>query len=219
MTPGSAHSSQASETAVLPPPSEPDLLPPASTSGEGGRSFEADEGSQPAAGLHPADLPMLLESLLFVAPEPAAIARLAQVLEVTVEEVEAALDALSASYRVQRRGLQLQRKGDRVQLTTAPEAAPYIEKFLGLDLSSKLSTAALETLAVIAYRQPITRAELEAVRGVNCDGVLRTLIARELIEPVGRLEQPGRPYLYGTTLQFLQYFGLPGLDQLPPLPE
>jgi segregation and condensation protein B len=76
----------------------------------------------------------------------------------------------------------------------------------------------METLAVIVYRQPITRADMEAVRGVNCDGVLRTLVARELVEPVGRLEQPGRPYLYGTTCQFLQYFGLSDLSELPPLP-
>jgi segregation and condensation protein B len=90
---------------------------------------------------------------------------------------------------------------------------------LGLDLSTKLSQAALETLAVIAYRQPLTRAEVEAIRGVGCDGVLRTLITRELVEAVGRLEQPGRPYQYGTTVQFLQYFGLDSLDHLPPLPE
>ncbi len=93
-----------------------------------------------------------------------------------------------------------------------------MEKFLGLDLSSKLSGAALETLAVIAYRQPLTRGEIEAIRGVNCDGVLKTLLARALVEPVGRLDQPGRPFLYGTTLQFLQYFGLEGLHRLPPLP-
>ena len=99
------------------------------------------------------------------------------------------------------------------------QAAPHIERFLGLDLSTKLSQAALEALAVIAYRQPFTRAEIEAIRGVGCDGVLRTLISRELVEPVGRLEQPGRPYQYGTTVQFLQYFGLESLDRLPPLPE
>ena len=105
------------------------------------------------------------------------------------------------------------------EFTTAPEAAGYIEKFLGLDLSTKLSGAALETLAVIAYRQPMTRGDIEAISGVNCDGVMKTLLARALIEPVGRLEQPGRPFLYGTTLQFLQYFGLEGLDRLPPLPS
>jgi len=167
----------------------------------------------------PGDLPALLESLLFVSAQPAPLAKLAQTLEIDEADVEAALDELAASYNANRRGLRVQRKRDRVQLITAPEAAPYVERFLGLDLSSKLSTAALETLAVIAYRQPLTRAEIEAVRGVNCDGVLRTIMARELVEPVGRLEQAGRPYLYGTTFQFLQYFGLESLDALPPLPE
>jgi segregation and condensation protein B len=161
----------------------------------------------------------LLESLLFVAAEPTPAGRLAQILAAPVEEVEAALVELKKACETGRRGVRLQRQGDRVQLTTAPEAAQFVESFLGLDLSSKLSPAALETLAVIAYRQPITRAELEAVRGVNCDGVLRVLITRELVEPVGRLERPGRPYQYGTTSQFLHYFGLSDLSQLPPLPE
>jgi segregation and condensation protein B len=164
-------------------------------------------------------LPALVESLLFVAEEPATVARLAQALDVTPEAVEAALAALSETLQTGGRGLRVQRKGDRLQLVTAPEAAPYIERFLGLDLSSRLSPAALETLAIIAYRQPVTKAEIEAVRGVNCDGVLRTLIARELVEPVGRLEQPGRPFQYGTTFQFLQHFGLESIEKLPSLPD
>ncbi len=139
-------------------------------------------------------------------------------LDLGEEVVQGAVDALAGRYAAERRGLRIIRRADRVHLTTAPEAAGHIEKFLGLDLSTKLSTAALETLAVIAYRQPLTRGDIEAIRGVNCDGVLKTLLARALIEPVGRLEQPGRPFLYGTTLQFLQYFGLEGLDRLPPLP-
>ncbi len=160
-----------------------------------------------------------LEALLLVAPSPTLIARFAQVLEVDEAAVQAALADLSEAYSNDRRGMRIVRKGDRAHLTTAPEAASLIERFLGLDLTTRLSAAALETLAVIAYRQPLTRGEIEAIRGVNCDGVLKTLIARELIEPVGRLEQPGRPFLYGTTLQFLQYFGLEGLDRLPPLPS
>lgn len=183
----------------------------------------AETGPQPASQEQPPvteeDLPMLLESLLFVAPAPTPVAKLGQVLGVNDETIEKALAGLAEDYVTKRRGLRLLRKGDRVQLTSAPEAAGHIERFLGLELSSKLSAAALETLAVIAYRQPITRAEIEAIRGVSCEGVLRTLIARELVEPVGRLEQPGRPFLYGTTLQFLQYFGLDSLDKLPPLPE
>jgi segregation and condensation protein B len=98
-----------------------------------------------------------------------------------------------------------------------PEAAPYIEKLLGLQRTGRLSAAAFETLALVAYRQPITRAAIEAVRGVNSDGVLRTLLSHGLIEEVGRLEQLGRPILYGTTFAFLQQFGLESLRDLPPL--
>jgi segregation and condensation protein B len=166
-----------------------------------------------------AELPRLIESLLFVASSPTAVAQLAQVFRVDEPTIEEALAKLAASCVAEHRGLTLQRKGDHVQLTTVPEAGPHIERFLGLELTTRLSQAALESLAMIAYRQPITRAQIEAVRGVNCDGVLRTLLARGLVEPVGRLEQAGRPFLYGTTFQFLQYFGLEDLEQLPPLPQ
>jgi segregation and condensation protein B len=174
------------------------------------------DGPPPPA---PEALPALLETLLFVSPSPVAVARLAQAAGMDISEVEVALSVLGGQLRVQGRGVRLQRKDDRVSLTSAPEHAPYIERLLGLDLSSRLSNAGMETLAVIAYRQPLTRPQIEAIRGVNCDGVLKTLITRELIEPVGRLEQPGRPFLYGTTFQFLQYFGLTSLADLPPLPD
>ena len=157
----------------------------------------------------------LLESLLFVADEPVAVSQLAKALEVEMESIKEALERLRAEYS--QRGLRIQRKGERVQMVTAPEAASHIERFLGLRLSGKLSTAALETLAIIAYQQPITRAQIEAVRGVNCDGVLRTLTSKGLIEEIGRLEQAGRPIIYGTTFEFLQYFGLQDLAELPPL--
>jgi segregation and condensation protein B len=104
-------------------------------------------------------------------------------------------------------------------MVTAPEASEYIRKFLGLELSGKLSPAAMETLAIIAYRQPMTRAEVEAIRGVNSDSTIRTLLNRGLIEEQGRLDQPGRPILFGTTFDFLQQFGLTTLEQLPPLRE
>jgi segregation and condensation protein B len=157
----------------------------------------------------------LLESLLFVADAPVAVSQLATVLEVEVKCIEEALERLRVEYS--QRGLRVQRRGERVQVVTAPDAAPYIERFLGLQLSGKLSTAALETLAIIAYQQPVTRAQIEGVRGVNCDGVLRTLARKGLIEETGRLEQAGRPILYGTTFEFLQYFGLQDLAELPPL--
>lgn len=158
---------------------------------------------------------LLLESLLFVADGPVAVSQLAKVLEVEVTSVEEALERLRRAYS--QKGLRIQRQGEQVQMVTAPEAAPHIERFLGLQLKSTLSPAALETLAIIAYQQPITRAQIEAVRGVNCDGVLRTLTSKGLIEEVGRLEQAGRPILYGTTFEFLQYFGLQDLTELPPL--
>lgn len=160
-------------------------------------------------------LPALVESLLFVASEPSPIERLASVLQVTSEQVEEALRTLDEQYT--NRGLRLQRKRQRVQLVTNPEAADAVRQFLGLELTGKLSPAALETLAIVAYRQPVTRAQVEAVRGVNSDSVIRTLVNRGLIEEQGRLDQAGRPIIYGTTFDFLQQFGLSSLDQLPPL--
>jgi segregation and condensation protein B len=157
----------------------------------------------------------LIESLLFVASEPVAVERLASVLKISVEQAESGLRKLGEEYS--HRGLRLQRKGQRVQLVTAPEAAELVRSFLGLEASGKLSPPAMETLAIVAYRQPVTRAQIEAVRGVNSDSVLRTLINRGLVEEQGRLDQAGRPIVYGTTFEFLQQFGLTGTDQLPPL--
>jgi segregation and condensation protein B len=158
-----------------------------------------------------------VECLLFVADEPVSVGRLAEALEVTPGQVEWALTDLAAAYVG--RGLRLQRVGSRVQLITTPQAAPYVERFLGLEARTSLSQAALETLAIIAYRQPITRPEIEAIRGVSSDSVLRTLLSVGLIEDVGRAPTVGRPILYGTTFEFLQHFGLSGLDELPPMDE
>lgn len=160
---------------------------------------------------------ILLEGLLFVASEPAAIERLATALDVPIARVEQGLLRLEA--QLEHRGIRLQRHNGSAQLVSATEVADAIEVFLGLDLNTKLSRAALEALAIIAYRQPVTRPQIEAIRGVNSDGVIRTLLHRGLIEEVGRLEQAGRPILYGTTFAFLQYFGLENVDELPPLDE
>ena len=162
-------------------------------------------------------LRVLLESLLFVAQEPVSVSDLAQCLEADAEAVSEALDRLAMD--LSGRGLGLQRLRNRVQLVTPPGAAPFVERFLGLERTGRLSPAAFETLALIAYRQPITRAGIEAVRGVNSDGVLRTLLSHGLVEEAGRLEQPGRPYLYGTTFQFLQQFGLKSIADLPSLDD
>jgi len=159
------------------------------------------------------ELSARVEALLFVADEPIPIQQLAQALEVSEGEILAALEILAQHCQV--RGLRLQRSNRSVQFVTAPEAAADVQRFLGLESSSKLSPAALETLALIAYRQPVTRVQVEAVRGVNCDGVLRTLLSRGLVAAQGRLEQAGRPIVYGTTFEFLQYFGLSDLSQLP----
>jgi segregation and condensation protein B len=163
----------------------------------------------------PLELAAIVESLLFVADAPVPVSQLAEATERDVSEIEATLQAMAESYA--RRGMRLQRRGNLVQLVSAPEAAPYIERFLGLTLSSKLSAAALEALAIIAYQQPITRPQIEAIRGVSSDGVLRTLMSKGLIEELGRLETVGHPILFGTTFEFLRYFGLESLTDLPPL--
>jgi len=170
-----------------------------------------------AVNATPEALGALVESLLFAAAEPLTVARLAAVLLVEAEQIEQALQALDRD--LVGRGICLQRKDDRIQLATRPAAAAAIERLLGVDTSPRLSPAALEALAVIAYRQPVTRTQLEAIRGVNCDGVLRTLLSRSLIEEQGRLDAVGRPILFGTTFEFLQYFGLSRVEDLPPLPE
>ncbi len=170
-----------------------------------------------AANTSPEALSALVESLLFAAAEPLTVARLAAVLLVEAEQIEQALQALERD--LVGRGICLQRKDDKIQLATRPAAASAIERLLGVDTSPRLSPAALEALAVIAYRQPVTRTQLEAIRGVNCDGVLRTLLSRSLIEEQGRLDAVGRPILFGTTFEFLQYFGLSRVEDLPPLPE
>jgi len=163
------------------------------------------------------ELEGLLEALLFVADGPVELERLASVLDEPLDRVVQALDAWLT--RHQQGGLTIARSGNRVLLTTRPEAAPLIERFLGVEGSARLSTAAMETLAIIAYLQPVTRARIDAIRGVSSAGVIRTLLARELVQVVGVLEQAGRPELLGTTFAFLQYLGLTSLDELPMLPE
>jgi segregation and condensation protein B len=165
----------------------------------------------------PVPLKTLVESLLFVAEGPVAVAALARALEVEPEKVDAALAELKSDYA--ERGIRVQRARDKVQLVSAPDAATVIQTFLGIDGSGHLSAAALETLAIIAYRQPITRPAIEGVRGVNCDGVIHSLLTRGLIQEVGRMETAGRPILYATTFDFLQHFGLRDVEDLPPLED
>jgi segregation and condensation protein B len=159
----------------------------------------------------------LTEAILFVANGAVAIDDLRKALDADADDLDIALANLAAQRAAG--GVRLQRKGNEIQLVTAPEAAPYIEAFLGIQISARLSAAALETLAIIAYREPVTRAQIEALRGVNSDGVLGTLLARGLIAEAGRLETVGHPHLYTTTFQFLQQFGLKSVADLPPLEE
>ncbi len=162
------------------------------------------------------ELPALLEALLLVSPEPADLRDLAAAAGVAVSTVE---DALTTINDDPSRGWVVIRHRDTVHLSSAPRFAPYVRRFLGLDREARLSGAALETLALIAYRQPVTRAEIESLRGVDSSGVLSTLFARGLIEVAGRLPTVGNPHQYVTSLEFLKQFGLRSLEDLPPLAE
>jgi segregation and condensation protein B len=154
-------------------------------------------------------------ALLFAADEPLSVADIARLLEIRPSHVRRVARALADDPPP---GLLLQRDGDRLQLVTAPDSARYIRRLRGLEEQARLSRAALEVLAVVAYRQPATRAEIEAIRGVNGDRALSTLLARGLVTEVGRRETVGRPVLFGTTLGFLEHLGLRALDDLPPVP-
>jgi segregation and condensation protein B len=160
-----------------------------------------------------------LESLLFVADAPVEAAQLARVVNAPVEVVETHLRRMDELLRTQARGLRVAERNGRFQMVTAPAAASLIEAFLNFDMTTRLSAPALETLAIVAYRQPVTRAQIEAVRGVDCSGVLRSLVQRGLIEEVDRLDAPGRPVRYGVTDLFMHHFGLTTMQELPPLPE
>ena len=153
-----------------------------------------------------------LEAVLFVAEKPVSRGELAKVAGATPRQVDVALAELAQGYAGT--GLRLAHDGDDWQVITAPEHAAAVSTYLGAD-RLRVSSASLETLAVIAYRQPVTRAEVEAVRGVNCDQTIYTLMTRRLIEERGRRETPGRPILYGTTWEFLECFGLSSLEDLP----
>lgn len=164
------------------------------------------------------NLSALLESLLFVAADPVSPAQLAQASGFPEAEVEIALAELQQEYEERNRGLRLQRREDRLLLVTNPSAARMIEEFLQLEMTVQLRAPALETLAVIAYLHPVTRAQVEAVRGVDCSGVLRNLLQLGLVAEFDRLDAPGRPIRYAVTDQFMQHFGLTSLDDLPGLP-
>jgi segregation and condensation protein B len=165
------------------------------------------------------ELARAIEAVLFVAVEPVLPSLLAELLEEPVERVEEVLTRLSESYLNEGRGFILTRIAGGARLQTHPDLSPYVERFANRDVSHRLSTAALETLAIVAYRQPVSRGQISSLRGVNVDGVTRLLEQRGYIEVVGRADGPGQPALYGTTDLFLERLGLDSLQQLPPVED
>ena len=156
-----------------------------------------------------------LEAVLFVAPVAVSLSQLASALDISEAQVEIVIKHLAEDF--QDRGFRIQKHAGRIQLTTAPDVGEAVERFLGLEITSYLSQAALEALSIVAYEQPVTRPQVDAIRGVNSDGVMKSLLHKGLIQDIGRAEGPGRPILYATTPEFLQQFGLNSLDELPPL--
>ncbi|RIK04273.1 MAG: SMC-Scp complex subunit ScpB [Acidobacteria bacterium] len=154
-----------------------------------------------------------------VAEEAVPAELLAQVLEVAVTDVREALEGLAATYEQEERGFCVREVAGGWRYFSHPDEAPYVEHFVRTEQSPRISAAALETLAIVAYRQPVSRAQLSAIRGVNCEGVLRSLIVRGLVEEVGRDSGPGQGVLYGTTLKFLEQMGMNKLEELPLLSE
>nr|WP_229799483.1 SMC-Scp complex subunit ScpB [Couchioplanes caeruleus] len=182
-------------------------------------SGSADEGERQEPELKPlddAELRAALEAILLVVDEPVAEMQLAQIVEQPTERVAAMLEDISARYTAAGHGFDLRRAAGGWRLYTRPEYAPYVERFVLDGQSVRLTQAALETLAVVAYKQPVTRSRISAIRGVNCDGVMRTLVTRGLIEECGTEGETGA-FLYRTTALFLEKLGLNSVDQLPPL--
>jgi segregation and condensation protein B len=165
------------------------------------------------------ELGRAIEAVLLVAVEPVLPSLLAELLEEPVERVEETITALGEDYLRQGRGFVVARIAGGVRLQTHPDVSPYVERFANRDVSHRLSTAALETLAIVAYRQPVSRGQISSLRGVNVDGVTRLLEQRGYIEVVGRADGPGQPALYGTTDLFLERLGLDSLAQLPPVED
>ena len=160
-------------------------------------------------------LKAVIEAILFVAGEPIKTDTLAHALDLTVSELSPVLDSLRDEYDLDERGLRLNRFGESVQLATRPEYAPFIERVLQPVQKQSLSQAAMETLSIVAYRQPVTKGEIEAIRGVKCDYSIQSLLAKGLIEEAGRRETLGRPVLYRTAEKFLMHFGIESLAELP----
>jgi segregation and condensation protein B len=161
----------------------------------------------------------VLEALLFLSGEPITLSAIKDIIGLPESEVKRLMEELMAEYKNRNAGLLIVEIANGYQMVTNPEYADWVRKFRSIHISSKLSVPALETLAIIAYKQPIIRAEIEQLRSVNSDSAIKRLLERRLIKIMGRKEVPGRPFLYGTTREFLQYFGLKDLTGLPTLKD
>ncbi|MFN2569980.1 MAG: SMC-Scp complex subunit ScpB [Candidatus Dormibacteria bacterium] len=174
------------------------------------------EPATPSEDQRRSDIVAALEAVCFSLNRPVAVSEATAILACHAEDIIVAAEELAA--RLRGSGMMLQRHADQLQLVTRPEVAWAVQRALNPERPGRLSRAALETLAIVAYRQPVTRAGIEAIRGVGCEAVLESLERRGLITEVGRQESPGLPRLFGTTLRFLQMVGLEHVGELPPLP-
>lgn len=167
-----------------------------------------------------AEAKRVIEAVVFAADGPVSLDQLAQLIEtLDSDAIMQAIRGLQQDYEVSERSFQLVEIANGFQMRTRDEYAPWIKKFYTTEISSRLSVSALEALAIVAYKQPVTRAEVEEVRGVNSDSVIRTLHERNLVRVLGRKQAPGKPMLYGTTTEFLMHFGLRDLSELPSVEE
>jgi segregation and condensation protein B len=161
----------------------------------------------------------VIEAILFMAGEPVTLDTIRKITDVDKYNMERLARELISDYSVRNSGLFIVEVAEGYQMVTNPACAPWVKKLLSASVPKKLTQSSLETMAIIAYKQPIIKAEIEAIRGVNSDGVVKTLLDKRLIKILGRKEVPGRPLMYGTTKEFLQYFGLKDLSELPTLKE
>jgi len=165
------------------------------------------------------EIKSILEALLFISGDPVSIDTLKDIIDVEKPRIEALLRELMGEYSLRNSGILIVEVAGGFQMVTNPAHASWVKRLMATAIPTRLSNQSLETLSIIAYRQPITKAEIEAIRGVNSDGVIKTLLDRRLIRILGRKEAPGRPLMYGTTREFLQCFGLKDLSELPTLRE
>jgi segregation and condensation protein B len=165
------------------------------------------------------EIKSIIESILFMAGEPVSPDSIKKIMEIDKKEIERLTKELISEYSLRNSGLLIVEVAGGVQMVTNPACSPWVKKLLSTAVPTRLSQPSLETIAIIAYKQPIIKSEIEAIRGVNSDGVVKTLLERRLIKILGRKEVPGRPLMYGTTKEFLQYFGLKDLSEMPTLKE